>query len=124
MISDDIRRFVLTSVPSIPYLEAMLLFKRDRSVAWSAKRVSQALYISENAAAALLDALASAGVISAGTDGSLFRYSPRDATLDASLNGLEQAYRTDMIGVTRLVHDATQRSARRLADAFKIRKDD
>ncbi len=123
MISDDVRRFVLTSVPSIPYLEAILLFKRDRSVEWSAKRVSQALYISETAGAALVDALASAGVIVAASDASLFRYSPRDTALDEALSALEQAYRTDMIGVTRLVHDATQRSAQRLADAFRIRKD-
>jgi hypothetical protein len=123
MISEDTRRFVLTSIPSIPYLEAILLFKRDRSAEWSAKRLGQALYIPESAASALVQALASAGVITGATDASLFHYSPRDATLDGALNALEEAYRADMIGVTRLVHDATQRSAQRLADAFRIRKD-
>ena len=123
MIPEDTRRFVLTSIPSIPYLEAVLLFKRDRSVEWSAKRLGQALYISESAASGLVDALASAGVIAAAMNASLFRYSPRDATLDDALNALEQAYRMDMIGVTRLIHDATQRSAQRFADAFRIRKD-
>ena len=123
MIPDDIHRFILTSVPSIPYLEAALLLRRESAEQWSAKRVSEALYISHARAAELLSALASAGVVAPASDPDLYRYAPRDATLGHTLDRLAEIYRTDMIGVTQLVHDTTQRSAQRLADAFKLRKD-
>ncbi len=35
-IPDDLRRFILTSVPSVPYLEAILLLQRERGTAWTA----------------------------------------------------------------------------------------
>jgi hypothetical protein len=108
MIPDDIRRFVLTSIPSIPYLEAALLFRRDPTSEWSARSVSRALYISEATDAELIQAPLSAAIITARGDPSLFQCSPRDATLDQLLGRLAEIYRTDMIGVTQLVHDATR----------------
>jgi hypothetical protein len=33
------------------------------------------------------------------------------------------AYRTEMIGMTHLIHDRTQKSAQRFADAFRLKKD-
>jgi hypothetical protein len=62
-LPDHVRRFVLTSVASVPYLEAILLLRGEpRSESWSAARVGQRLYVREADAANLLAALNDAGI--------------------------------------------------------------
>ncbi len=56
----DVRRFILTSVPSVPYLEAILLLRTDPATAWDGKLVARRLYLAEPQAAGLLQALADA----------------------------------------------------------------
>lgn len=123
MIPEDIRRFVLTSIPSVPYLEAALLFRRSAQVERSARDLARALYLPEPRAAELLDALCKAGIVEAcpGAEGR-YRYAPGEA-LAAAIERLAEAYADDMVGITHLIHDPTQKSARRFADAFRLRKD-
>lgn len=124
MISDDVRRFVLTSIPSVPYLEAMLVFHRSPAVDLSAADVARALYIDEDRARALLESLVSAGIVDgSGNDGSRFRYGPRDEPLKELIDRLARTYDDEMIAVTHLIHDEVGKSAHRFADAFKLRKE-
>ena len=111
---------MLTSIPSVPYLEAALLFQRQPETRWTVAEAARALYIQEPPAALLLQTLRDAGVLAC--DDGIYRYAPGEQLAQA-LNRLEQAYLADLIGVTNLIHDATQKSARRLADAFSWRKD-
>jgi hypothetical protein len=120
-IPDEVRRFVLTSVPSVPYLEAMLLFHGARDTAHTRRDVAARLYITEQVADELLEALCAAGVL-ANREGH-YRYAPNSDALAAAIDALAAAYATNLIGITNLLHDRTQRSAVRFADAFKLRKD-
>lgn len=121
-LSEDVRRFVLTSVPSVPYLEAALLFHASPGQTLEAADVARRLYLRERSADELLSSLCQAGVLA--EDGERgYRYAPRDDALVASLDALARAYAGDLIAVTNLIHDATQKSAHRFADAFKLRKD-
>ena len=124
VIADDIRRFVLTSIPSVPYLEAMLVFHRRPSSAFGAADIARALYVDEERARALLESLVSAGiVIGVGDSASRFRFGPRDDALRSLIDRLARTYDTEMIAVTHLIHDAMGKSAHRFADAFKLRKE-
>jgi DNA-binding IclR family transcriptional regulator len=123
VISIALRRFILTSIPSVPFLEAALLFQQQPKRPRGADDLAAALYIPRAKATELLEALQSAGIIAASSGGNAYTFAPRDAELASMLVELAGAYRTDMIDVTRLIHDATQRSAQRFADAFKLRKD-
>ena len=120
-IPDDVRRFVLISIPSIPYLEAVLLFRREAPRRRTATQLAVDLYVSERAADELLAAMMAAGVLD--RIGTEFGYAPRDAALAQALDRLAAAYADDLIGITNLVHDVTQKSARRFAEAFRLRKD-
>ena len=124
-LPDAVRRFVLTSIPSVPYLEAALLLRDRPEARLSVSDVARGLYLQERAVAGLLDALVAAGVVQrdAAADGARYRYAPRDAALQEALDGLAAAYASDLVGITTLIHDATQKSAQRFADAFRIRKD-
>ena len=123
-VPDDVRRFVLTSIPSVPYLEAALLLHRRPDTASSAADVARALYLAEAKARELLEALSAAGIAQAQPGAEVrYRYAPRDAALATAVDRLAQAYAADLVGVARLIHDSTLRSAQRFADAFRLRKD-
>lgn len=119
-LDDDLRRFVLTSIPSVPYLEAVLLLRADRACERSPAELARALYISEKAAAELLQAMSEAGIVQ--LDGSgRYRWEPADPGLAAMIDRLAQAYARNLIAVTNLIHDRVQKNAQRFADAFRLK---
>lgn len=122
-IPDDIRRFVLTSIPSVPFIEAMLLFRALSGQPLETRKVAERLYISEAAAAALVDQLRVARIVEPleGAPPS-YRYAPQPE-LAKMVERLAYHYVHDLIGVTNLIHSHTERVARQFADAFKFRKD-
>ena len=124
-LSDDLRRFILTSVPSVPYLEALLLLRTDPSVAWDVPRVAARLYVGERQAAEVLAALTAAGIAGSEDQGdtALFRYAPATDELRERLDALAQAYSANLVGVTDLIHSRIDKRAQQFADAFRLRKD-
>lgn len=112
---------MLTSVPSVPFLEAAGLFHSNPAAVHTAQTIASALYVPPAAAEKLLSELLQAGIAAPEGDG--YRYAPRDAELSAGLEQLFHCYRSDLVGITNLVHDTTQRSAERFANAFKLRKE-
>ncbi len=121
-IPDDVRRFILLAIPSVPYLEALLLMRRGGPVGWRAGALASGLYLSEKAAAGLLAQLHTAGVVAAdGADGNSFRYAPA-ADLAAMIDQLADIYAVNLIGVSTLIHSTSGKKAQHFADAFHFRK--
>ena len=118
-LPDDVRRFLLANIPSVPYLEAVLLFQRLDGAGLTIVETARALYLGEAAAGELVSALARNGIVAA--SGERWIYAPRDERLAGVLQGVAQAYRSDLVGVTGLIHRRT--AAERFADAFRLRKD-
>lgn len=122
-LPDHVRRFLLTSVPSVPYLEAVLLLRGQRT-AWTAAAVSRRLYLREEAAGELLEALQTTG-LARGVEGDVptFAYSPATPELAAMLDDVAKAYASNLVAVTDLIHSRLDRRAQQFADAFRWRKD-
>lgn len=125
-IPDDIRRFVLTSIPSVPHLEALLLLRSAPSDFWSAAAVAARLYIGEKVALAVMQELCRAGMTDPrdAADGSVeYRYQPASDAMRALIDRLAALYASHLLEVTYLIHSALERKAHMFADAFKWRKD-
>jgi hypothetical protein len=124
LIPDDVRRFIVTSVPSIPHLEALLLLRDTSITAWSAEILAQRLYIGTRQAADLLNALHQGGFLAPieGSPGQ-YRYQPSHPSLREIVEKLAQAYSEDLIGMTNLVHSVGGKKVQQFADAFKWRRD-
>ena len=118
-IPDDVRRFILTSVPSVPYLEAMLLLRGEPSAMWDTAALARRLYIPQQTAEDLLRQLAEAGIVTAGGQGASYR--PPDE-LVALVDELARLYAEELVEVTELIHTRQERRARQFADAFRLRK--
>ncbi len=123
-ISDEIKRFILTSVPSVPYLEAMLLLKNETAPPWDSTRLANRLYISEKAAASLLAELHEAGVTRIDDEALVsYCYSPATDSLREIIDRLADVYAAQLVEITNLIHSKTGKKAQHFADAFKWRKD-
>ncbi|MGZ8288031.1 MAG: hypothetical protein ACXW2U_00270 [Telluria sp.] len=124
-IPEDIRRFVLTSIPSVPHLEALLLL-RGTSDAWDHAVLAERLYIGEKAAAALMEELCRAGMCAVETSGAgvpRYRYHPSSDFLRTTIDSLAEFYARHLVEITHLIHSRLDRKAQQFADAFKWRKD-
>lgn len=125
-IPDDLRRFVLTSIPSVPHLEALLLLRTGEADFWSPAMAAERLYIGENVALGVMRDLCRAGMIAPRElpDGRfLYRYQPATDAMRALIDRLAALYGSHLLEVTYLIHSALDRKAHMFADAFKWRKD-
>lgn len=119
-LPDEIRRFVLTSIPSVPYLEAMLLLRSEPGAVWNAARLARRLYVPESDAQQLLAALQGGGVARLDESNAL-EYSPTPE-LARVIEMLAQCYAQNLMGITELIHARTDRRALQFADAFRLKK--
>jgi hypothetical protein len=121
VIDEDVRRFILTSIPSIPHLEALLLVRREPHAEWDEGTLGRRLYIGEKTAHSVLADLAEAGFVASLQEGTaVFRYRPAHDGQAQIVDKVADAYAHDLIEVTNLIHG---RSALLFADAFRIRRD-
>ena len=122
-IPEELRRFILTSVPSVPFVEALLVFRGARGEAVDTGLVARRLYMGEKAAAEVVAQLAEARFIEPADAASpSHRFAP-DSALSAMVEQLAAYYRSHLVEVTDLIHSKTSRKAQQFADAFKWKKE-
>lgn len=123
-IPEDVQRFILTCIPSIPHLEALLLLRANPPRGWEAREVAARLYVPEAEAAAVLADLDAAGLLLSEQAPQRYRYEPASDELRQLLDRVAHAYAAHLVEMTHLVHaKSDDRKARQFADAFKFRKD-
>ena len=125
-IPEDLRRFILTSIPSVPFLEALLLLRADPSQQWESAMLASRLYIRERVASQLLADLCTAGIARACDPPAThcYRYDPASEALRERIDCLADLYARQLVDVTHLIHSSLERQAQQFADAFRLRKDD
>lgn len=119
-IPEELRRFLLTSVTSVPFVEALLVFRERKGAAVQTEDVARLLYIPLKSAAGVVEELERAGMLQRAEGG--YRFEPT-AELAGVVELLASYYRSHLVEVTDLIHGKTARQAQRFADAFKWRKD-
>lgn len=124
-ISAALRRFILTSISSIPYLETMLLMRQDQKHSeWTNNQIAERIFISSNDAEELLAKLCEAGIISITVFSPLtYQYQPKSEELKKMIDQLADAYTNNLIEITNLIHAKTDKKAQKFADAFIFKKD-
>ena len=125
LIPEETRRFVLTSVPSVPFLEALLLLRADPGKPWTKDALARRLYIRDRVAETLLHDLCTAGMAArcAPPDQASYHYHPSSELLRSRIDNLADLYSKHRAEVTRLFHSSLDGKATQFADAFKLQKD-
>ncbi|TWI67683.1 hypothetical protein IP91_01800 [Pseudoduganella lurida] len=102
-LTDELRGFVLT-LPSVPFLEALLLVHGTPDQIWTAEALAQRLYLQSVCRAdAIVQELAERGFCACTAAGQLV-YSPRDARLHGLVLQLAGVYHQKLVEITGLVH--------------------
>jgi hypothetical protein len=124
-VPEDLRRFVLTSIPSVPFLEALLLMRANPEQCWSRDTLARRLYVRDKVAEGLLAELWRSGMAapSPGAGADAYCYQPREDILRERIDSLAELYSSHLVEVTHLIHSSLDRKAQQFADAFKWRKD-
>ena len=107
-IPEDVRRFILTSITSVPHLEALLLLRYASDQPWDSTTMAQKLYISGNAATELLDDLRAARfVVVIELEARFYRYHPGSDDLRQMVDRLAETYSKNLVEVTNIIHSKT-----------------
>jgi hypothetical protein len=118
--SEDLLRFIESSFRSVWTLELLLILKRDRRT-WSSAELVSTMRASELVVSKALDALMSAGLVSADESGVM--YMPINDAVAKYVDELEQLYAARPDAVRRAIVGGSASSAAAFADAFRLRKD-
>jgi hypothetical protein len=123
-IPDDIRRYVIQCVPSVPYIEAVLLMREGRDMVWQPEILARRLYVNEDEALRLLSRLKADGLAAAQSgNGPGYRFAPETDDLRELWDRLAATYARHLIEVSTLIHGRSGGKAQMLADAFVWRKE-
>ena len=101
-VPEEVRRFVLADIPSVPLLEALLL-RSEPARSWDSFNVASRLYIGENQAQELLLGMQQSGLARRSEDGG-FAFSPRTRELAGVIDALAATYAHNLVAITDLVH--------------------
>jgi len=121
-IPDSVRRFVLTSIPSVPHLETLMLLWREQERAFPVEEIASRLYVNISVAKALTDELVRAELLASEDAGARYRARTEPAELKTLLDELDRTYARQVRVVSELIHGNLGRKAQSFANAFYWRK--
>jgi hypothetical protein len=120
-ISDAVRRFVLTSIPTVPHMETLVLLWGEAGP-WTAEEIARRLFVTAAHAESLAGDLCEADLLDCGGDPVRYRCRREPESLAALLGEVAEAYSRRLREVTSLIHSNVDRKAARFAQAFTWEK--
>lgn len=122
-IPPDLRRFILTSIASVPHIEALMLLRTHSPEKWSAADLARRLYVRPDDAAAVMSDLCKSGLLHCDVAATAYSYQPGTGAQAELIDRLAALYASQLVDVTMLIHSKLDRKAQQFADAFNFRKD-
>lgn len=118
----EVDRFILDEIDSVPHLEALLLLWRNTGKTWTTDEMAHSLYVPADTADKILQDLFRRSLI-ASDAAKLYYYEPSSEEKNALMRSVENAYRRELIRVSRMIHSKAAPAIREFARAFRFTKD-
>lgn len=122
-IPPEVRRFILTSIPSVPHLEALMLLRSTAPTCWSITEVAQRLYVPPSVAREVVVYLSDAGMLQCVEPEPVYCFQDGSADMREMVDAVAHQYSTNLVEITHLIHSRLARKAQQFADAFNLRKE-
>ncbi|MGA8730329.1 MAG: hypothetical protein WB608_16365 [Terracidiphilus sp.] len=121
---EQIDRFILDEIDSVPQLEALLLIWNNRPKEWSFEDMAKALYVPNDIAQIILRDLVTRRLI-VEVSGSRGQYAilAESTEKEVMLAALDQTYRRELVRISTMIHSKASRAVRDFARAFRFTKD-
>lgn len=101
-LPDAVRRFVVECLDSVAELEGLLLVRASRMQRWDATTLADRLYITDDQARRVLEALHRRAFMA--RTGDAFEYDPASEALRGNVDALAAAYPRFLIAITDVIH--------------------
>jgi hypothetical protein len=122
IIPTDIAEFISNTIGSVMELEAVLIFRENRQIRWSAQTLASRLYVRASTAQELLQLLCRSGFVAEeAAPPPLYRYNPGSPDIREKTDRLASLCSTHLIAVTRLIHSKSGQRVRGFPRTFKFR---
>ena len=121
---EQIDRFIVDEIDSVPQLEALLLVWNNRPKEWTGDSMARELYVSPDVAQDILRRLAQRRLI-AEVNANSGRYILLMDSIEREqlLASLDKVYRRELVRVSNMIHSKASRAVRDFASAFRFKKD-
>ena len=122
--NEEVRRFLLNQVDSVPQMEALLLIWESRPKEWTEKALAERLYIETEVVKILLPPLAQRRLVRVqGSGENRYSWQSISEEMDRLMETVACAYRLDLIRATSLIHSTASSAVREFARAFRFTKE-
>jgi N-acetylmuramoyl-L-alanine amidase len=108
-IPPEVRHFMMTSIPSIPHLEALMLARASTPDRWNAPSLAERLYITQARAAKVLADLHADGMLLHDAASSTYYYQRHAHAKGEIIERVATLYASNLVGITVLIHSKTER---------------
>jgi hypothetical protein len=123
--SSEVDRFIENQIDTVPHLETLLLAWRARPKAWSPAELASAIYVPVDLAPQILKDLEEKGLLTASqTSEPEYSYRSGSPAQDDLVNAVENAYKRELIRITRMIHSKAPSSIREFARSFRFTKEE
>lgn len=121
---EQLDRFLVEMIDTVPQLEALLLIWNRRPKKWYASELSRALYISQELAQQVIQHLVQRQLLVT-VEGNADSYALRTGSpeMEWLLADLDAMYRRELVRVSNLIHAKAPRAVRDFASAFRIKNE-
>ena len=116
-------RFILDHIDSVPHLEAVLLLWRQPSEHWTVEGVAKRLWIEGKDARSILQDLVHENLITAFAGEQGQELYEADRRNNRILQAVADAYREEMVRISRMIHAKPSSSVRAFARAFRFTRE-
>jgi hypothetical protein len=121
--AEDILRFIVDRIDTVPELEALLLFWEQRPASMTVKQIESRLFVPRGVGAAVIRSLVRRKFVMEVVDGSEFAYDAAWEPDEQFMDRVAATYRRNLIRVTTLIHSKAPSAVLEFARAFEPRKD-
>ena len=123
-IPENVLQFIAAKIDTVPQLEALLLLWENPQHDWSEEELAGGIYVSIEAAAAILQALQRRQLIDSTNDSpAKYRYSTAWDPSGELMSEVAGAYRRHLVPLATYIHSRASSAVREFARAFDLKKD-
>jgi hypothetical protein len=120
---DDVYRFILANIDTVPQIETLLLLWETRPQTWSANELADRLYVAGDALTTATESLVERRLISATAERPPRYYYESAEQKDRLIGAVAATYRRELVKVSTLIHSKEPSAARAFARAFRFTKE-
>ena len=121
---NQVDRFILDEIDSVPHLEALLLLWRDKEITWRVEEMAHSLYVKAEQAENILQDLVRRNLVVIRTEDERgYAYDSSSENRNALLRQVDETYRRELIRVSRMIHSKAAPAIRDFARAFRFTKE-